>query len=129
MRTTQTNKQEVICKSAGGYSVGQVLLHLQASQSGRPERVQLGRLALGLDVDVDPVLCWTLALVCSVCGWALSAHLYGFQMTRLGLRVRVGCSYLMYRKALRLSLEQSGAKTMGRMASTTRCARRTYRAT
>lgn len=67
----------------------------------------------------DPLAWWTLALVASVCLWALSAHFYGFQMMRVGLHVRLGCSYLIYAKSLLLALSHQSAvqTTMGRMVS------------
>lgn len=65
----------------------------------------------------DPLMFWTLTLIASVCMWVLSAHAYGFQMMRIGLHTRVGCSYLIYRKSLRLGQHESSQKTMGRMVS------------
>lgn len=53
--------------------------------------------------QLDSLTLWTVALVLSVVAWASSAHFYGFQMMRVGLHVRVGCSYLIYRKSLRIA--------------------------
>lgn len=36
---------------------------------------------------------------------------------RLGLHVRVGCSYLIYKKSLKLGQFESSQKTMGKMVS------------
>jgi len=66
-------------------------------------------------VAEDPLVFWTVSLILSVCCWVLTAHFYGFQMMRVGLHVRVGCSYLIYRKSLRLGQFESGEKTMGKM--------------
>lgn len=65
----------------------------------------------------DPLLAWTVTLILSVSLWVLSAHFYGFQMMRVGLHIRIGCSYLIYRKSLKLGQYESSQTTMGRMVS------------
>lgn len=56
--------------------------------------------------SIEPLTFWTISLILSVFAWALSAHFYGFQMMLVGLHVRVGCSYLIYRKSLRSDRNQ-----------------------
>lgn len=105
-------QKEVICKSLSAYSVGQMLKHMD-----RRELVDYSRVSLIILLG-DPLTVWTLTLVLSVCFWGLSAHFYGFQMMRVGLHVRVGCSYLIYAKSLRLGQHESSLQTtMGRMVS------------
>lgn len=65
----------------------------------------------------DPLVFWSIALVTGVACWVLTAHFYGFQMMRVGLHVRVGCSYLIYRKSLVLGQYESCEITMGKMVS------------
>lgn len=66
----------------------------------------------------DPLVFWTATLILVSFCWVLSAHFYGFQMMRVGLHVRVGCSYLIYRKSLRLGQQQESSQTtMGKMVS------------
>lgn len=100
--------QEVVCKSLSAYSVGQMLLHMS-----KRELVDYSRLWS----PEDPLLWWTVILILSVSLWVLTAHFYGFQMMRVGLHVRVGCSYLIYRKSLKLGQFESSQTTMGRMVS------------
>lgn len=89
---------------------------------------------VGLDwIPLNSLTFWTCSLVLSVFSWALGAHFYGFQMMRVGLHVRVGCSYLIYRKSLKLGPQRlmtkaarksegktgvsEPASTMGKMVS------------
>lgn len=103
--------QEVVCKSLSAYSVGQMLLHIS-----KRELVDYSRLNWSFQ---EPLTVWTMSLILSVCCWVLTAHFYGFQMMRVGLHVRVGCSYLIYRKSLKLGQQatEDVQKTMGKMVS------------
>lgn len=100
--------QDVVCKSLSAYSVGQMLELMSQREVGDYSRVW--------SVE-EPLLYWTLTLVLTLVVWVLSAHFYGFQMMRIGLHVRVGCSYLIYRKSLKLGQFESSQKTMGKMVS------------
>lgn len=111
-----------MCKSLGAYSVGQMLLYmtnreLMDHSSGASVPVLTSPDPANLEhlVVQDPLVFWTMSLVLVSFCWALSAHFYGFQMMRVGLHVRVGCSYLMYRKSLKL--QESSQTTMGKMVS------------
>lgn len=52
---------------------------------------------------------WSCLLMLSLFAWASSAHFYGFQMMRSGLRIRVACSHLIYAKALKLAAPSAAA--------------------
>jgi len=80
----------------------------------------VGTALSALIAQQEPLVFWTATLVLVSFCWVLSAHFYGFQMMRVGLHVRVGCSYLIYRKSLKLGQlgTSSSQTTMGKMVST-----------
>lgn len=97
-----------MCKSLSSYSVGQMLFHMANRELVDYSRLWSVR---------DPLVFWTGTLVLALAFWVLTAHFYGFQMMRVGLHVRVGCSYLLYRKSLKLAHSETAESTMGKMVS------------
>lgn len=90
------------------------MLHYLGEETSDKSEPLVSSLQLSQLFLVRPLVKWTIILICSNFAWALSAHFYGFQMMRLALHVRLGCSHLIYAKALRLPVIQQQLEHSGK---------------
>lgn len=65
----------------------------------------------------EPLVQWTLSLMISTLIFPVLIHNYCFEMMRLGIQIRVATSYLIFRKAVKLSHAALAQSTIGQMVN------------